>query len=102
MSQSKFEWKVGLFVLIGLVLLAGLMINFSRGLPFFKKTYALKLRAENVGGIKPKAAVMVSGVKVGNVVDSVLSTDGSVVINLEIFNEFKIDREARFMLDALG
>lgn len=102
MSQSKFEWKVGLFVLIGLILLAGLMINFSRGLPFFKGTYALRLRAENVGGIKPKAAVLMSGVKVGNVVDSQLSTNGSVVIALEIFDAYKIDREAKFMIDALG
>lgn len=102
MSQSKFEWKVGLFVFIGLVLLAGLMLNFSKGLPFFKKTYDLQLHAENVGGIKPKAAVLLSGVKVGNVVDSVLSTNGSVVIQLEIYNNFKIDRSATFMIDALG
>lgn len=102
MSQSKFEWKVGLFVLIGLILLAALMINFSKGLPFFKKTYTLQLRAENVGGIKPKAAVLMSGVKVGNVVDSQLSTNGSVLIELEIYNEFKIDRQAKFTIDALG
>jgi phospholipid/cholesterol/gamma-HCH transport system substrate-binding protein len=102
MSQSKFEWKVGLFVSIGLVLLAGLMLNFSKGLPFFKKTYALQLHAENVGGIKPEAAVLLSGVKVGNVVDSVLSTNGTVIIQLEIFNNFKIDRSATFMIDALG
>jgi phospholipid/cholesterol/gamma-HCH transport system substrate-binding protein len=102
MSQTKFEWKVGLFVMIGLILLAGLMLNFSKGLPFLKKTYALRLRAENVGGIKPKAGVLMSGVKIGNVVDSILATNGSVIIRLEIYDEFKIDRNATFMLDALG
>lgn len=102
MSQSKFEWKVGLFVFIGLVLLAGMMLNFSKGLPFFNKSYTLKLSAENVAGIKPKAAVMMSGVKIGTAVDSILATNGSVIIRLEIYEDFKIDREAKFMLDALG
>jgi phospholipid/cholesterol/gamma-HCH transport system substrate-binding protein len=102
MSQSKFEWKVGIFVFIGLVLLAGLMINFSKGLSFFRDTYELRLRAQNVGGIKEEAVVMMSGVKIGNVVDAALSTNGSVIIRLQIDEQFKIDRSARFMLDALG
>lgn len=102
MSQSKFEWKVGLFVLIGLLLLAGLMINFSKGLSLFRDTYELRLRAENVGGIKEEAAVMVSGVKIGNVVRSTLSTNGSVIILLKIDAEFKIDKQARFALDSMG
>ena len=102
MSESKYEWKVGVFVFIGLVLLAALMIYFSKGALLFESTYQLRLRAQNVGGIKPKAAVMMSGVKIGNVVDSILSTNGSVIINLKIYEDFKIDRSARFMLDALG
>lgn len=96
------EWKVGLFVFIGLVLLAVLMLNFSKGLSLFEGTYELKLIAENVAGIKPKAAVMVSGVKVGSVVNSTLSTNGSVLIRMEILDEFKIDREATFVIDSLG
>ena len=67
MAQSKMEWKVGLFVFIGLVLLAALMLNFSKGMSFFKKKYELNLRAENAGGIKEKAAVLMSGIQVGNV-----------------------------------
>jgi phospholipid/cholesterol/gamma-HCH transport system substrate-binding protein len=102
MSKSKMEWKVGLFVFIGLVLLAALMLNFSKGMSFFKKTYALRLRAENAGGIKEKAAVMMSGIKVGNVTDAQLSTNGFVIIRLKIYDEFKIDRSAHFLIDALG
>lgn len=102
MSQSKIEWKVGLFVFIGLVLMAALMLNFSKGLSLFKGTYKLQLIAENVGGIKEKAAVLLSGVNVGNVVDANLSTNGKVVIRLQIDKKFKIDRDARFVVDALG
>lgn len=102
MPQSKIEWKVGLFVFIGLVLLAALMLNFSKGLSLFKGTYKLQLIAENVGGIKARAAVLMSGVNVGNVVDANLSTNGKVVIRLQIDKEFKIDRDARFLVDAMG
>ena len=102
MSQSKFEWKVGLFVFIGLVLLAVLMLNFSKGMSFFQRTYKLRLLADNVGGIKPKAGVLMSGVKVGNVIDSTLAKNGSVIILLEIDNQFKVDRQAKFLIHSLG
>lgn len=102
MPKSKMEWKVGLFVFIGLVLLAALMLNFSKGMSFFKKTYSLRLRAENAGGIKEKAAVMMSGIKVGNVADLRLNPNGFVIIGLKIYDEYKIDRGAEFVIDALG
>ncbi|MEO5804870.1 MAG: MlaD family protein [Verrucomicrobiota bacterium] len=102
MSQPKIERKVGAFVFIGLVLLAALMLNFSKGMSLFQRTYKLRLLADNVGGIKPKAAVLMSGVKVGIVVDSILSTNGSVVIRLEIDGQFKIDKQATFLIDAMG
>ena len=102
MAQSKIEWKVGLFVLIGLVLLAGLMLNFSKGLALFKKTYDLQLLADNAGGIKNKAMVLMSGITVGSVVDSTLSTNGKVIIRLQIDAAFQIDHEARFLVDSMG
>lgn len=102
MPQSKIEWKVGAFVFVGLVLLAALMLNFSKGLSMFEGTYNLRLVAENVGGIKEKAMVMLSGVKVGTVEDAKLATNGLVVILLKINDDFKIDANAKFLLDSMG
>ncbi|MEP6662411.1 MAG: MlaD family protein [Verrucomicrobiota bacterium] len=102
MPDSKIAWKVGAFVCVSLILLAGLMLSFSRSLGFFEKTYRLRLKAENVGGIKDKAMVMMSGVKVGMVENAVLQTNGSVLINLKIEDRFKIDRAARFYIDSMG
>ncbi|MEO6035441.1 MAG: MlaD family protein [Verrucomicrobiota bacterium] len=102
MAQSKIEWKVGLFVVIGLVLLAALMLNFSKGMALFKKTYKLQMVADNAGGIKEKAMVLMSGIKVGNVIDANLSTNGKVIIRLQIDSAFKIDQRARFLVDAMG
>jgi len=102
MAQTKIEWKVGLFVFTGLVLLAGLMLNFSKGIALFKKTYELQLLADNAGGIKQKAMVLMSGIKVGTVVDSMLSTNGKVIIRLQIDAAFPIDHDARFLVDSMG
>src|SRR5258708_18729081 len=79
MSKSRLEWKVGLFVFIGLALLAGLLIEFSKGLSLFRPTYEIYLRASNVGGLKPKAAVLMSGVQVGTVANIQLAPDGKSV-----------------------
>ncbi len=54
-NKSRLETKVGLFVFIGLVLLAVLLIQFSKGTSLFRGTYDLRLHARNVGGLKPRA-----------------------------------------------
>jgi phospholipid/cholesterol/gamma-HCH transport system substrate-binding protein len=103
MSKSRLEWKVGLFVLIGLVLLAALLLQFSKGLTFFHSTYDIYLRAVNVGGLKPKAAVLMSGVQVGTVKDIRLAPAGtSVTITLRIFSNFVIHQDARFIIEQSG
>lgn len=60
------ETKTGVFVLICIVALAGMLIkvgNFS----FFKKGFTLKTRFHFSGGIKKSAPVCLSGVNVGEV-----------------------------------
>ena len=41
MNESRLEWKVGLFVFMGLVLLGGLLLQFSKGTTFFRSTYEI-------------------------------------------------------------
>ena len=55
MEKSRLEIKVGVFVLIGLVLVAIVLIQFSKGTSLFRGTYELRLHATNVGGIKQRA-----------------------------------------------
>ena len=103
MEKSRLELKVGLFVLIGLVLLAVLIIQFSKGTSVFRGTYDLNLHAINVGGLKPRASVLLAGVQVGNVSDIKLAEDGkSVTIFLKIYKEFKIYHDARFVIEQAG
>jgi len=103
MEKSRLELKVGLFVLIGLALLAVLIIQFSKGTSIFRSTYDLRLHANNVGGLKPRAGVLLAGVQVGNVSDINLAGDGkSVTILLKIYKEYKIYHDARFVIEQAG
>ncbi len=103
MAKSNLERKVGLFVAIGLVLLAVLLLQFSKGTTFFRSTYELRLKTSNVGGIKARASVLMSGVPVGSVSRIELAPDGkTVTIFLRIYGDFEIHRDARFVIEQSG
>jgi len=103
MDKSRLEIKVGLFVLIGLVLLAVALIQFSKGTSVFRGTYQLRLHAVNVGGLKQRAGVLLAGVEVGSVSDIKLADDGkSVTIVLSIYKDFPIYHDARFVIEQAG
>jgi phospholipid/cholesterol/gamma-HCH transport system substrate-binding protein len=68
MQHSKNDVWVGLFVLIGaaailfLALKAGNLLSFN-----FDTTYKVAARFDNIGGLKPNAAVKSAGVVIGRV-----------------------------------
>jgi phospholipid/cholesterol/gamma-HCH transport system substrate-binding protein len=68
MHRKSIDVWVGLFVLLGAVALlflalkAGNMSTIS-----FSKTYAVSAKFDNIGGLKPQAAVKSAGVVVGRV-----------------------------------
>lgn len=103
MDKSRLEVKVGLFVLIGLVLLAVVLIQFSKGTSLFRGTYQLRLHAVNVGGLKQRAGVLLAGVDVGSVSQIKLADDGkSVTIVLSIYKDNPIYHDARFVIEQAG
>ena len=71
-SQSRTEFGVGVIVLTVLVLLAGLLLRFSKGNALFRKTYTIILHASNAGAIRKKSEVLMSGVRVRSVSDITL------------------------------
>ena len=103
MSKSRLEWKVGLFVFISLALLAALLIEFSKGLALFQSAYEIDLESRNAGGLKPRADVLMAGVRVGTVSGIELAPDGkTVTIRLRILSQFDIRTNAVFLLDTSG
>ncbi|MES2952652.1 MAG: outer membrane lipid asymmetry maintenance protein MlaD [Pseudomonadota bacterium] len=68
MQRSKNDVWVGLFVLIGAVAILFLALQSANLLSLnFQSTYRVTAKFDNVGGLKPKAAVRSGGVVVGRV-----------------------------------
>ena len=68
MSRSKNDVWVGLFVLIGAAALVFLALQSANLLSLnFNQTYRITAHFDNIGGLKPKAAVRSAGVVVGRV-----------------------------------
>jgi len=103
MSKSRLEWKVGLFMFISLVVLAALLLQFSKGTNLFRPTKIILMRAPNVGGLKIRAQVLMAGVQVGTVSDIRLGPQGTnVTIWLKIYSQYEIHKDARFALEQAG
>ena len=105
MNESRWAVKVGLFVLIGLVLLAALLVKFSKSGALLTPTYRIELVTRNVAGLKPGASVLMAGVPVGNVEEADLAPDGrTVIIQLKLLRKYqdKIHKDARFLVEQAG
>lgn len=103
MENRSLEWKVGLFVAVGLLLLAALLVSFSKGVTRFARTYELYLRTSDIGGIKRGAAVLMAGYPVGNVSDLHLDPEsGTVRLTLQILQQYRIRTNATFVIEQSG
>lgn len=105
MQKSRHDVWVGLFVLIGaaailfLALKAGNLLSWS-----FQSSYAVETRFDNIGSLKPGAAVKSAGVVVGRVA-SVGFDDKTyqarVVLDLEERFVFPKDSSAKILTAGL-
>ncbi|HXT12654.1 MAG TPA: MlaD family protein [Candidatus Angelobacter sp.] len=103
MDKKRLEWRVGLFVFIGLAVLAVLLLQFSKGTSLFKPTYNLYLKAKNVGGLKTKATVLMAGVQIGTVSEIALNPEGTnVTITLKIYKQYLIHKDAIIRIEQSG
>jgi phospholipid/cholesterol/gamma-HCH transport system substrate-binding protein len=102
-TTTSLQWKVGLFVAVALVALALLLLEFSKGISLFSSSYTILMRAANVGGLKPRAQVLMAGVQVGTVSDIKLAPSGTnVTIYLSIYSQYVIHKDARFIIEQSG
>jgi phospholipid/cholesterol/gamma-HCH transport system substrate-binding protein len=105
MQKSRYDLWVGLFVLIGaaallfLALKAGNLLSIS-----FEETYSVTARFDNIGGLKPRAAVKSAGVVVGRVAAITFddkSYQASVQLELQKRFAFPKDSSAKILTAGL-
>lgn len=105
MQQSKNDIWVGLFVLIGAAALVFLALQSANLLSLsFQKGYPVTARFDNIGGLKPKAAVKSAGVVVGRV-ESITFDDqtfqASVAMVMEDRYHFPKDSSLKILTSGL-
>ncbi len=105
MQRSKNDVWVGLFVLIGAVAILFLALQAANLLSLnFQSGYQVSAKFDNVGGLKPKAAVRSGGVVVGRV-ESLTFDDKSfqarVTLALESRYAFPKDSSLKILTSGL-
>jgi phospholipid/cholesterol/gamma-HCH transport system substrate-binding protein len=105
MDRNKNDVWVGLFVLIGAAALVFLALQAANLLSLnFQPTYRVNARFDNIGGLKPRAAVKSAGVVVGRV-ESITFDDKTfqarVLLALESQFQFPKDSSLKILTSGL-
>jgi len=102
--MRSVEIKVGLFMVVALAVLAGLILRFGGFYRGAGNVYQIHVIFPNVGGIVRDAAVMYAGIPVGKVVDIQL-TEGRILevrVTLAIRRGVVIREDAKFVVNQSG
>lgn len=105
MKKTVLDFWVGLFVLLGLiaVLFLALKVGNMSSLSF-EATYPVKLKFDNIGGLKPRAPVKSAGVVVGRVGAITFDTNtyqALVTIDIDKQYPFPKDTSAKILTSGL-
>jgi phospholipid/cholesterol/gamma-HCH transport system substrate-binding protein len=83
-KESGTSWKLGMFVLIGLIAFMATVYYVGKQKNLFGSTFHLNSHFKNVSGLEVGNNVLFSGINVGTVSEIRLITDTSVVVRLLI------------------
>ena len=104
-NEKGFTWKLGMFVIIGLVLFVFTIYFVGKQKNLFGSTFLIKSKFKTVSGLKVGNNVRFSGINIGTVDEIELITDTSVMVDLLIKKEFqqfiKTDAKASIGSDGL-
>ncbi len=105
MKKTALDFWVGLFVVVGFlaVLFLALKVGNMSSLSF-QPTYSVKMKFDNIGGLKPRAAVKSAGVVVGRVKSIGFDTNtyqALVTIDVDGQYPFPKDSSAKILTSGL-
>jgi len=95
MERAKLDIWVGIFVLMGLAAFFGLATKVGNLTSNnIKETYQVYANFENIGGLKPRAAVKAAGVVVGRVDSIIFDTEAYyAVVKIKIDNRYVFPKD---------
>jgi phospholipid/cholesterol/gamma-HCH transport system substrate-binding protein len=103
-SDKGLELKVGAFVLVGLAVLAGLLVQFGRLGEGFRTYYGLLVKFPDASGLLKGSDVLLAGAKIGHVSGGprLAESGQGVEVPLRIFGFVKIPAGSRFTVGSSG
>ena len=103
-KESGTSWKLGLFVILGLVLFVATIYFVGKQKNIFGNTFEINAKFKTVSGLKVGNNVRFSGINIGNVNEVELLTDTSVMVNMVIRKQYMefIKKDARASIGSDG
>ena len=104
-NPKGLEIKVGLFVFIGLVIIACMAVQFGRVGQGLSKFYTLTVDFPNASGLVKNADVQLSGARIGVVAEepkAIRGQIGSVPVKLKIREDIELPRGCYFFIGSSG
>ncbi len=106
MKRSGLEFKVGIFVAIGIAILISIIFYIGE-LRYFQQRYAIKLLFDFANGVEMSAPVRLAGVQVGEVKDIDIFFDAerqktAVLLTVSLDKKAKVEEDAEAFINTLG
>ena len=103
-STRGTEWKVGLFIVVGLLVISAMAIKFGKVGSGLQKFYTLTVEFQNASGLLKGNDVYLAGDRVGfaEQAPSLIEGKFAVKVPLRIREGVKIPKSAKFMIGSSG
>ena len=102
--ERGLEFKVGIFVFVGLAMLGALLVQFGRLGEGFKTYYTITVRFNDAGGLLKGTDVLLAGARIGKVAGGpkLVREGGGVAVPLKIYDYIKIPEGTKFTVGSSG
>src|SRR5260370_1554582 len=102
--ERGLEFKVGIFVFVGMAMLGALLVQFGRLGEGFKTYYTITVRFNDASGLLKGTDVLLAGARIGKVAGGpkLVREGGGVAVPLKIYEYIKIPEGTKFTVGSSG
>ncbi|HEU0273061.1 MAG TPA: MlaD family protein [Candidatus Udaeobacter sp.] len=102
--ERGLEFKVGIFVFVGLAMLGALVVQFGRLGEGFKTYYNLTVRFNDASGLLKGTDVLLAGARIGKVAGAprLVHEGTGIAVPLKIYDYIKIPEGTKFTVGSSG
>jgi phospholipid/cholesterol/gamma-HCH transport system substrate-binding protein len=102
--EKGLEFKVGIFVFVGLAMLGALVVQFGRLGEGFKTYYTITVGFNDASGLLKGTDVLLAGARIGKVAGGpkLLRDGGGVAVPLNIYDYIKLPEGTQFTVGSSG